>query len=639
MQRKMKGQSLIELMIAFGLTAILLPVLLTAMVASRQGKPQQTQRMQAAGFLKEAAEALRSVREADWSNVAQNGEYHPQVSGSSWALAAGPETVSGFTRKITIGSVFRDATGNIVDSGGTLDASTKKVTMSVSWGLPFLSSLDSIMYLARYTNASFTHTTEVDFNLAGSSKTNVEVTATGGGAVALSPPGSGKGDWCQPKIVGELNLPRQGDARAVTAVPFEAFVGTGLDASGVSLADITISNGSPPVPTVKGTVDGYKTNDVFGEPGYAYLATDNSKKEVVVVDTSTFLEVGFLDIPGNRNARSIYVVGSIGFLVEGGSLVTFDLSSKNGSRPILATLNVGSNASSVFVVGSYAYVAVNSGTNQLTIIEVSPDGRTLTLRGSLTVNGQPGRDVYVSPDGERAYLVTGTSGSQPEFFLINTTSKTAPSLISSYDTNGMDPYGVDMVLSKHRALIVGEGGEEYQVVDVRNESSPIRCGGLNHDRGIFDVDSVTEPDGDAYAYVVTGIANQQDSEFRIIEGGPGGQFASEGVYESATFDAGSEVAFNRFDATFDKPLDSVIRFQVAVADPVGGSCSGVTFDFVGPDGATSSYFFDDGAIPISNDAAGYENPGRCFRYRVYFSPSADFKATPTLYEMVVNYSP
>lgn len=71
------GQSLIELLIAMGLVALLLPAILTGLVASREGKAQEDRRLQARALLREAEEVTRSVREKGWKYVATQGIYHP----------------------------------------------------------------------------------------------------------------------------------------------------------------------------------------------------------------------------------------------------------------------------------------------------------------------------------------------------------------------------------------------------------------------------------------------------------------------------------------------------------------------------------------------------------------------------------
>ena len=68
-------------------------------------------------------------------------------------------------------------------------------------------------------------------------------------------------------------------------------------------------------------------------------------------------------------------------------------------------------------------------------------------------------------------------------------------------------------------MLVGTKGEEYQLVDIANEATPSRCGGLNIDTGVKGVSSVLEADGDSYSYIITG---DSAAELKVIEGGPGG---------------------------------------------------------------------------------------------------------------------
>src|SRR3989338_4780927 len=109
-----KGQSLIELLLTIGLSAVLLPALITGLVSSREGKAQQQERIQAASLLRQTYEAVRSIRNRDWSNIEINGTYHPVISGTMWASASGSITTNGFTRSYSISDINRDSNGAIV---------------------------------------------------------------------------------------------------------------------------------------------------------------------------------------------------------------------------------------------------------------------------------------------------------------------------------------------------------------------------------------------------------------------------------------------------------------------------------------------------------------------------------------------
>ena len=640
----MKGFSLVELMITIGLTAIFLPALATGFVASREGKVQQAQRLEAISLLKESQEAVRSVREAGWAVFAQNGTFYPAISGSTWQLLVGEQTSGDFIRRIVISDVYRDQTGAIASLGGTLDPSTKKIIITVSWGTLFPSSVSTASYLTRYLeNASYTETTRTDFNKGTIS--GVAIRSTSGsfipddGEIVLG--AGGQGDWCGPvPLEPGLDLPGSGYANAVTAVEGKVFAGTGENSSGLSFMGINISNAQPPTPSFGSVFDGHKTNGVFGETNYGYITTDTNAKEAVIINlnTSPYTEAGYFNAPGNGTGRGIFVYNNVGYMTADSILYNFNLTSKSGSRPILDTngVQLSGIARNVYVVGNYAYVSTENTANEFQIIDVS-NPTNMSILGQLNLPGGVGRGIYVSSSGTRAYVVTATSA-QKEFFIIDTTNKTDPQILGSYETNGMDPQGITVVPG-NRAIIVGRGGEEYQVIDISAEGSPTKCGGAQQDSGINGVASVLEADGDAYSYIVT---SESEAEFKILAGGPGGSFATQGIYESETFSPGYQTANNRFSATFNQPQETDIKFQVSLANMVSGVCPVANqFTFVGPDGTTATYFEQASSDPITFPFTTYQtyvNPGQCMRYRAYFS-TLNLNNSPVLYDTTINYSP
>ncbi len=641
------GQSLIELLLAIALSAIIIPVIFSSFITSREGKAQETQRLVALPLLQEAEEAVRVIREKSWNTFATDGTYYPVVSGSSWMLSPGIQTINGFSRSVSIADVNRNAAGAIVQTGGTIDPSTKLVTTSVWWTTPYISTLSAQMYITRYLgDKTYAQTSQTDFNTG--TKTNVSVTNTSGGEVTLG--SGGNADWCKPQpVIAQVDLPGQGIANTISAIQGDVFTGTGENSSGLSFINISLTtNNSSPSATITGTFDGYKTNGVFGTTNYAYLATDTNNKEVVIINLTNkdnnnlYAEAGYFDAPGNGNGSSVFVLGTIGYMTDGDMLYTFDLSSNVGSRPELGSIKLVGEATKVKVVGSYAYVSLD-GTTQLQVIKISPDGKTLTLVGQASVNGQSARDVFVNSTGTRAYIATEYSSTRNELFIVDTSPSDPPpwwpfpnyySTVGSYNTGTMDPKGITVV-TNNKAIIVGTNGEEYQVVDISNEGSPTRCGGMTVSTGVNGVSSVLQSNGNAYSYIITGDAN---NELKIILGGPGGgTYSTSGTFESSTLNVNSSAAFNSFIATTVQPSGTSITFQMAVANALNNSCNGVSFDYRGPDGTTTTYFGNSGSIPVLTNG-NYANPGQCFRYKAYLS-TTNQNTTPILYDMTVNYSP
>jgi hypothetical protein len=387
-----KGQSLVELVLTIGLSAILIPALYTGVVASREGKPQQEKRLEAAQLFKQTEEAVKNIRNSGWSNFATNGTFHPEIASARWTLVSGASTSAGFTQQVVISDTQRDNSGKIVTSGGTNDPSTKKVDITVSWTQPHNGSISSTLYLSRLDNFTSSHTTATDFSAAnGATLTNTQVTNVSGGEVKLA--NNNKGKWCSPAFASTtIDLP-DGPPVAVAAtasatsinIPNDVFVATAPYASSsVKLAYLKVdANTDTPLATQEGTftldaskyssgtypsstgglTNDFKTNDVkyyTSSTGklYALMATNDASHEVVVAQITSGGANAYQDAtnkiykywtyfnttpyngastndqaPYGYGATSLSVLENRGYLTSGGYLYIFDLSNIDSKTP------------------------------------------------------------------------------------------------------------------------------------------------------------------------------------------------------------------------------------------------------------------------------------------------------------------
>ncbi|MBI3380278.1 hypothetical protein HY029_06000 [Candidatus Gottesmanbacteria bacterium] len=656
---KQKGQTIVEFLIAIGLASIFLPALLTGLVASREGKAQQTQRLEATTYLKEAEEAIRSVRETNWSSIAVNGTYHPVISGNTWSLGSNSEVVNGYTRKIVISDTQIGTNGNIVSTGGTIDPATKKIVSTVSWNTPFSSSVDSTMYLTRFLkNANVLQTTQADFNQSGSVNNNTVITNNSGGEITLTAAGPGRGDWCKPQneVVNTLDLPGQGITTAISAIYGHAYTTTGGNASGDSMDSVNISDPPQPIAPAAANAGAYnyfKTYAIYATPNYVYLTSDHPNLTVDIVNPTTLSHAGYFNSSGGeRPGNSVYVSGNTGYVAAGSKLYAFDVTTILGSssQTELWNVNLAGTGKKVLIYGNYLFVATDSTTSQLQIINISTHAITNVNLG----NNLAGIDLDIDPTGSYLFIVTAYASGKSNFYIVDISNPTSPQSINSSNTNGMTPKGVINVLNGNRAVIVGTGGTLYQVFNTQIKTNISLCGQTSPTgvTGLNAISSVLEPDTDAFSYILTDNAS---AELQIIEGGPGGTFALSGTYQSAVLsDPGTDVAFNRLFATVSQPSNTSIKFQIAISEPVNGSCSNATYTFFGPS-ATNPYVPDPNAyftsstyntspfsvswpIPFTSNQNGFSNPGRCVKYKAYFSTSSPTVA-PTLYDITFNYSP
>ncbi|MBI3341887.1 hypothetical protein HY024_02085 [Candidatus Curtissbacteria bacterium] len=666
MYKSKKGATLIEVLIAIGLMAMFLPALITGVAASKSGKAQQIQRLEAVQLMKEGVTAAEAVRTADWVNVSTNGVYHPQiitVSGSQkWSLPAGGETIHGFNRTITISDLYR--TGNQISNSGTLlDPSIKKADVTISWSTPFSSSVSTTVYLSRYFNNNFfTDTTVNDFGKTGSIFTSTEAVSPSGnngssdGKVILKNVPAG-GDWCQPQksVIATYDLTHSGVPISISAVSLSsqdlAYTTTGNNASGDSLDKISISHATPPVVTNPNAITGPKAYGVFTDGTYLYFNENNSPNHTVQIANANDLSLlGFFDVK-NSTGTSIFVSGNTGFTTVGNTLYSFDVSSKTGARPLLGSVGLAGTGNKVVVVGTHAYVATSSNNKQLQVVNVS-NPASMSVSGTINLgNNQGAVDLFVDSSEKYAYLITSFTSGKNDFFIVDLANT---SNIYGYQAiNSMSPKGI-IVPTGNRAIIVGSGGEQYQVFDISSASSARHCGGMSPAgvSSINAVSGVTQASGNVFSYIITDNAS---AEFQIVQGGPGGAggYPSSGTYESSTFGNPNatnplSTAFNRVDLTYIKPSGTDLQFQLGVADAVSGSCSGVTYSFVGPDKTSGTYFLTGAPTltpisvsyptPFGTNPSGYQNPGKCFRYRGYLTTSSS-ASTPVINDVTINYSP
>src|SRR3989344_2019745 len=441
-----RGFSLIEILVAIGVFGVIAFAVERVFVVAIDAGKISANRVRANYLMEDYLEKIRNLRRDSWDNITAAGKYILEIDLSGnlkLTETTDGETSGQFTRYLLISDVYRDD-GVIVEAGGKIDPSSKKAVVNVSWSGVYPGSLEVFTILTRYLdNLAWTQTTEADFNAGTLSA--VTVTNDSGGEVILG--AGGAGDWCDPNLtITSLDLPKGGVANAVTAIEGRAFAGTGENASGESFVNIAINNENPPVASILGTMNGYKTNAVFGEPNYGYIATDTNDREVAILDISNnpYSEIGHFDtrnifgFPANADATSIYVVGDRGYVTAGYFLYIFDLSSKSGSRHRLGwPFFLLGNGTSVVVKGNYAYVSLSNSSIEMQIIDIS-NPWSIFQAGYANVNGQDGKRIFINNTATRAYLVTNASSDLPEFFIINTDQKSGSRpVLGSYDASGM----------------------------------------------------------------------------------------------------------------------------------------------------------------------------------------------------------
>ncbi len=138
-----KGQSLIEILIAIGISSLLVGSVVSTYVVSLSSNANA--RLQAVGgqLGQETFDNTKAVSEANWHSIydtSKGSDYYLSLSGQTFGLVLGTEDIPidnvSYTRSLVIENVQRGAGGDIVTVGGTDDPSTQKITVTVSWPSP-----------------------------------------------------------------------------------------------------------------------------------------------------------------------------------------------------------------------------------------------------------------------------------------------------------------------------------------------------------------------------------------------------------------------------------------------------------------------------------------------------------------------
>lgn len=132
LKNRLKAISTIELLTAVSVFAIVATMGYQVFSSSIRTVQYAQDYAQAELLARDLLELTTAMRNEDWNALAA-GEYYFTESGGDYSFTAGTETVGKFTRSVTISTVERDGSGDIVASGGTVDTDIYKATAVVTW--------------------------------------------------------------------------------------------------------------------------------------------------------------------------------------------------------------------------------------------------------------------------------------------------------------------------------------------------------------------------------------------------------------------------------------------------------------------------------------------------------------------------
>lgn len=153
-----KAQSLIELLVAVAVGAILIGSSTALIGVSLKSYNTIKQHLQANVLIRQEAEAIQSLARSNWHNIYglnKQSDYQISLSASAWAISSGQETSTinniPYKRYFQVYNVNRDGSGNIAATG-TNDPNTQKITIFLDYGNNYVNSSSISFYLIRSAN-------------------------------------------------------------------------------------------------------------------------------------------------------------------------------------------------------------------------------------------------------------------------------------------------------------------------------------------------------------------------------------------------------------------------------------------------------------------------------------------------------
>lgn len=642
-----RGQALVELLIALALLSLIFISITRLVIDINYGDLVNLQRVKAEGIAQEGIEAIKNIHGRSWQDLTNNITFpaHPVIASGQWQMDSGSENIDIFTRQITTSDVMRNSSGQIVSSGGIDDPSTKKFAVIISWDTPRVLSIQKEIYLTRYQgNQTWLENSIGDFSLG--TLLDTEVTNEADGEVRLGV-GEGFGGYKGNRFSALTNDSVGNLDNENKKVSFRF---TAQHTGDVDYIRIYINDNHPTQPPkyrfgLQSDLNGNPSGVWLGENHDAYkdyrirdlgwYQLELEHDADIVKGTPYHLVVQYHSDQINPakyiDLRALYPLNKIvPYSGEPDEYRMIRWSEDNGfswtdiDKSPVFMLIFEDNGEIVNVEGNPYYTAFDAP-----IYENNFKGQIFTFNEETASFNKLSTYVYVKKIG----------GAVPDdnlYFQIKDLD-TGADLIPESDIIFLTPeqVSIDYQLKEKRfanplTLTQGHQYRLYFYAPGTSHSKAYQVGtGENLDQSL---DNSINYLGTTSRYSESTDAgnawsdfNNKDIFYQFSVLADAGYFTT-GTYISQTFDAGSNVAFNRvfWDAII--PDGTELKFQIAI------NSDNSSWNFVGPDGSSSSYF-----TPDSNKSIYLANiSGQYFKYKAYFATSSG-DITPVLESFSVNY--
>lgn len=430
--KKLKGISLIELLLSIALFSILVTGLSSAVFYLLQSQKDTAYRAKAIFLAQEGIEAVKIIKKNNFSSLA-SGNYALSTSANTWSLVAGIENIDGYQRQITI---------------STIDANTFRAISTVTWNDTFNSQ--QVQYSTYFTNwerytpiNTWNSTTQVaGINFNGSNDgyklefvNNLVYFIRLGGTPNFSTIDTT--NLAAPVTTSNINL--SGNGGDIQIQGNNVFISSSNNSGEFYVYNIS----TPTTPSLVTTYNASGNSDglrLAVQGNYLYLLrTATADREFQIYNISalpTVTALGSLDFTATPN--DIEINGNYAYIATGVStqeMIIVNISNPN-SPSVASTVNVSDSriCNSVKII-SPTYAALGCNDGLIHFINISnPLAPSISSTFTVGASGVTTMDIEYYSGFNLLFLAT--SNSAREFQTVNISNILLPTLYGSRDMNG-----------------------------------------------------------------------------------------------------------------------------------------------------------------------------------------------------------
>lgn len=415
------GFSLVEVLLAGAIFGLLITALVGAFLYGQEATALAGNRARALLLAEEGLEAVRSIRDAGYANLA-DGNYGLAVTGNQWTFSGIQDVSDIFTRQVNIASA---------------DSKRKSVISQVTWQQN-PQRTGSVTLVSRLTNWI----------------------------------ASAGNNWATPVLAASLDLTGAQNAVKIQVQGNYAYIVRNNASPSFIVVDISV----PASPTIVGSLilTGTPTN-IFVSGNYAYITNTSNTEELQIINISnpaTPSQVSAYNDAGNEDARGVYVVGNYAYLGLNGGNDLAVVNVANPAAPVLAGgLVLNGGAYELMVLGNYAFIGSSDDTQDLQVVNIS-NPAALVLSGSLNLAGTS--DI-ISITGFNQTIIAGRASGSVN--VIDVTAPAIPSLTGLISPVAGAANDLSLGSSNSSVFMVNsDAASEFVAIDISTPATPALIG-------------------------------------------------------------------------------------------------------------------------------------------------------------------